>query len=777
MGLLVRFAWGLTAAAAVWPGAQAQITTTTGSVGSGSSSVAATLTTSASNTDTSIATSTPSVTAGLTDPLPSQAALPPVQTWCPSEIFCAGKILQTVNIAMPYPDSKTIVDKPTNGTSEATIAAFDAFGNNITYGEVVTFLEQKFQGEGLELESTTLTNFPQSPAAFSGILDPYVKGFTLVVHNIWNLLIRETNESRICMNGECESSLIPLNHTFVVPGGRFREQYYWDSKFILEGLLKSELYSVANSTLQNFMDEIEQFGFIPNGGRIYYLNRSQPPVFIGMMLSYYNKTGDAATLARALPIMEKELDWWGTNRSVNITSPYTNETRTVYHYSVKNTAPRPESYLEDYEAANGADLTTAYTEEEKGALYAELASGAETGWDYSSRWAKNPHLGNMTNQTPILRTLNVRNTTAVDLNAILYKAHIDLATLYTMSSQSMAKRVIRRSDSDRASFHRGAAATLKGAILDLFWDPNRLAFYDFNTTSSARNEQLTAAHWYPLWAGIIPDEVKSNATAAFGAYSSLNLVMRKFNGTIPATFITTGLQWDFPNAWPPHIYFALEALENVPANVSDVAIPTPQDNNSWNLLPANQLGLTQDQLPLQTTDGSNTAPVGSDINALNGTVYNGGNVTQGEGWVKALQREVANRYFTSVYCSWYATGGSIPGLLPRLNNATLNLTVSTGQNGNLFEKFSALDVDSAGRGGEYTVQAGFGWTNGILLWVASEFKDVLVRPTCPNITEQLSSTTTGNSQGGSSGAVGQVTGRAVLSALAVALTVTFGMML
>ena len=58
---------------------------------------------------------------------------------------------------------------------------------------------------------------------------------------------------------------------------------YWDSKFILEGLLKSELYSVANSTLQNFMDEIEQFGFIPNGGRIYYLDRSQPPVFTGVI--------------------------------------------------------------------------------------------------------------------------------------------------------------------------------------------------------------------------------------------------------------------------------------------------------------------------------------------------------------------------------------------------------------------------------------------------------------------------------------------------------------
>lgn len=71
-----------------------------------------------------------------------------------------------------------------------------------------------------------------------------------------------------------------LNHTFVVPGGRFREIYYWDSFFVELGLLSSQLFSVVESTLQNFMDELEQFGFIPNGGRIYYLNRSQPPFFI-----------------------------------------------------------------------------------------------------------------------------------------------------------------------------------------------------------------------------------------------------------------------------------------------------------------------------------------------------------------------------------------------------------------------------------------------------------------------------------------------------------------
>jgi alpha,alpha-trehalase len=51
----------------------------------------------------------------------------------------------------------------------------------------------------------------------------------------------------------------------------------------------------------------------------------------------------------------------------------------------------------------------------------------------------------------------------------------------------------------------------------------------------------------------------------------------------------------------------------------------------------------------------------------------------------------------------------------------------------MFEKFSVLDIDSAGRGGEYTVQAGFGWTNGVVLWVADTYGAVLNKPACPDL--------------------------------------------
>lgn len=152
------------------------------------------------------------------------------------------------------------------------------------------------------------------------------------------------------------------------------------------------------------MDELEHIGFIPNGGRIYYLNRSQPPLFmkvrflfpsppIGltnlkraqMLYAYVIASKDTGILDRALPLAEVELAWWTKNRTISVTSPYSKKKWNVARYAVVNTAPRPEGFLPDYLAANGPDITTPYTENEKQALYAELASGAESGWDYSTR--------------------------------------------------------------------------------------------------------------------------------------------------------------------------------------------------------------------------------------------------------------------------------------------------------------------------------------------------------------------------------------------------------
>ena len=222
------------------------------------------------------------------------------------------------------------------------------------------------------------------------------------------------------------------------------------------------------------------------------------------------------------------------------------------------------------------------------------------------------------------------------------KAHVLLAQLYTTSDASDANSL--------ASGHNSTAATLREAVLDLMWDSEKLAFYDFNLTSNARNSIFTTAHFYPFWNGIVPDEVLANETAAFGAFASVHMVMNRYNGTFPTTFIESGLQWDAPNAWPPHQYIAIEALRAIPSNVSTQSVPT-SSSSTFALIPAGQLGLEENQLPGQPlfAGGNSSDP---DMNALNGTVLNGGNATSGETWSVTLQREMVNRYVTSALCSW-----------------------------------------------------------------------------------------------------------------------------
>lgn len=70
-----------------------------------------------------------------------------------------------------------------------------------------------------------------------------------------------------------------------MPGGRFQESYYWDTYWIVIGLITCDLLDTAEGLIENFIMSIEKYGFIPNGCREYYLNRSQPPFFALMVSS------------------------------------------------------------------------------------------------------------------------------------------------------------------------------------------------------------------------------------------------------------------------------------------------------------------------------------------------------------------------------------------------------------------------------------------------------------------------------------------------------------
>jgi alpha,alpha-trehalase len=141
-------------------------------------------------------------------------------------------------------------------------------------------LSEYFGEAGSELAPVPSEDLATDPTFLEHVNSSDVREFISKVIDIWPDLTRQYVGAGNCTG--CVSSFIPVNRTFVVAGGRFREPYYWDSFWIVEGLLRTEgsFTEIALNIIENFLDIIDEIGFMPNGARQYYLNRSQPPVCI-----------------------------------------------------------------------------------------------------------------------------------------------------------------------------------------------------------------------------------------------------------------------------------------------------------------------------------------------------------------------------------------------------------------------------------------------------------------------------------------------------------------
>lgn len=64
--------------------------------------------------------------------------------------------------------------------------------------------------------------------------------------------------------------------------------YYWDSYWVIRGLLLCDMYDTARGIIENMVYLVKQYGHMPNGNRKYYLQRSQPPLLIQMAATYHS---------------------------------------------------------------------------------------------------------------------------------------------------------------------------------------------------------------------------------------------------------------------------------------------------------------------------------------------------------------------------------------------------------------------------------------------------------------------------------------------------------
>jgi len=530
---------------------------------------------------------------------------------CTSPIYCEGPFLARMQNARVTNDSKAFVDMPLKAPVAEVLAAFALLPANSSTAVYKSFIDKWMYPAGYEVYTVMPSDWVERPR-FVDELPSSLQPFGLSLHSKWKSLIRSFNHTGLCDG--CYSSL-HVPHPFVVAGGRFTEFYYWDSYWALQGLLVSEMTMTARRVVDNLLYMVDTYGFVPNGGRMYYLNRSQPPVLALMVKLLFEHTGDVAWLARALPTLDKEYTWWQEMRSLIYTG-VNGRQYMVQRYMADTWLPRPESYREDVVTASFLPP------KERQGCFRDLASGAETGWDFSSRWLRD------WNQLSTIRTSSIL---PVDLNSILFVVEKSLSQLFAITRNT-----------SRSDYYHNQAGIRASALHQIFWNEYALSWSDIIIASPVTGNTFYVSNFMPIWANAYHQSKQQ-------ALQIIQRVWPKifFSGGIPTSLIQSGQQWDFPNAWAPLQQFMIDALDGL-------------------------------EMPEATK----------------------------------LADQLSIAWFNSNYCAWEST---------------------LKEGGRFFEKYDVTHPGQAGGGGEYEVQSGFGWTNGVLLKLLNTRSHLFQIPDCTKL--------------------------------------------
>lgn len=384
---------------------------------------------------------------------------------------------------------------------------------------------EKQKGPNLDLKQFVADNFNLPKIPTGAYRSNTKEDLATHIKNLWTVLQRNPDTA---MEG---SSLLPLPHPYIVPGGRFREIYYWDSYFTMLGLKESNEWPMIENMINNFAFLIHTYGHVPNGNRSYYLSRSQPPFFALMVGLLADKKGPAvyATYQKELQI---EYDYWMDKTSSTkhvVTMP--NGSLLNRYYDADET-PRQESYREDEAIATQESKGDAQQFAQKSR---ELRSGAESGWDFSSRWFADGQN---------ISTIQTTNIVPVDLNGLLYQLEMTLAKAYQQTNQ-MAN----------AKEFKTAAAKRKAAINTYCFNDKANWYFDYVLSSHSQSTEQTIAGCSPLFFNIAPPQ-KAAAIAAVVKSKFLKV------GGVVTSLKNTGQQWDAPNGWAPLQWITIKGLEN-----------------------------------------------------------------------------------------------------------------------------------------------------------------------------------------------------------------------
>jgi alpha,alpha-trehalase len=431
---------------------------------------------------------------------------------------------------------------------------------------------------------------------------------SIVAHidGLWDALTRSSTAA------PAYSSLLTLPQPFVVPGGRLREMYYWDSYFTMLGLAISGRHDLVSDMVQDFAYLIDTYGHVPNGTRTYYLSRSQPPFFFAMV-GLIKLDDPAGAFAEYLGPLRREYAFWmegehglkaGTAHRRVVAMA---DGSTLNRFWDDRDTPRDESYREDTELARSSKRPAPQ-------LYRDIRAAAESGWDFGSRWLADGRT---------LASIDTTEIVPVDLNSLLFGLE-----------NAIRAGCERRGDTACAREFASRAGARRKSIDRYLWDASSGAYRDYRWTKHLPVPRLSAATLYPLFVAL-PSPSQAAGVAKISARQLLKA------GGVVTTNLDTGEQWDSPNGWAPLQWIAVSGLRDYG----------------------------------QTT----------------------------------LAAAIACRWMTNVN-DVYA------------------------QSGKLVEKYDVVTTGRSGGGGEYPLQDGFGWTNGVMRKLIELYPEVAALTTpagCP----------------------------------------------
>ncbi|CAN4127164.1 unnamed protein product [Withania somnifera] len=460
-------------------------------------------------------------------------------------------------------DPKLFVDMSSRQSLSATVEAFDKLprtvNGSVSANDLDGFIGSYLGGADDDLVYVEPVDFVGEPEGFlPKVKNSEVRAWALEVHSLWKNLSRKVSD-HVLEKPELYT-LLPLEKPVIIPGSRFKEVYYWDSYWVIRGLLASKMYETAKGIVINLISLIDRFGYVLNGARAYYSNRSQPPVLAGMIVDIYNITGDLDFVRGSLPALLKEYHFWNSGiHKVTIQDAQGSNHSLSRYYAMWN-KPRPESSTIDSETASKLPNIC-----EKRELYRELASAAESGWDFSSRWMRDES---------DLTTTSITSILPVDLNAFLLKMELDIAFLANLIGEtSTVTRFTEASQNRQKAMNSIFWNTEMGQWLDYWLGNSNTAENKYKWEDLHQNKKSFASNFVPLWI----ENLRSDNVTPQKVVQSLQCSGLLQPAGIAMSLSNTGQQWDFPNGWPPLQHIIIEGLsrsglEEARALAKDIAV-------------------------------------------------------------------------------------------------------------------------------------------------------------------------------------------------------------